>query len=91
MPFRMQRYAALAFTACLMMAGSAASATSFPASPLPPSPLQATSPASSRGPDALVELAQSSSHAVSRCRWETRRVRDVRGRWVTKRVRICRN
>ena len=25
-----------------------------------------------------------------RCWWETRRVRDHRGRWVTRRVQVCR-
>ena len=85
MQFRVLPYVALVFGAGLVMSGSVASAATFPSSPL-----WAASSAGAGVPGAVVELAQS-SHALSRCRWETRRVRDVRGRWVKKRVRICRN
>jgi hypothetical protein len=83
MPVRFFPLAALSLAVCLTGAATSASAASFPPSPL--------SMAANSGSDALVELAQSSPHAINRCRWETRRVRDVRGRWVKKRVRICRN
>jgi hypothetical protein len=86
MAVRIRPPAALTLAACLIWAVPGASAASFPPSPLSPGSIAET-----KGVEALVELAQSSPHAVSRCRWETRRVRDVRGRWVTKRVRICRN
>jgi hypothetical protein len=83
--FRVLPYVALMFGAGLVMPGPVASAA-----PFPPSSLWAAASAGAGIQGAVVELAQS-SHALSRCRWETRRVRDVRGRWVKKRVRICRN
>ncbi|WP_131856439.1 hypothetical protein [Bosea sp. BK604] len=40
-----------------------------------------------------IELAQWHSsrgrHVRGRCWWETRRMRDHRGRWTTRRVQVC--